>query len=107
MWQTLPDVCGLHENAIFNLQAGPALPSTESPVAAAGPKFPSRDGSETRTGEDFFGALPGVEAGAVEQGEEASSSGPALQAPSGQCTCTPAFAQTLNHRHLHFTRMKA
>lgn len=67
-----------------NLQASPGVPSSESPVAAAGPKFPSRDGSETRTGEDFFGALPGVEGGAEEQGEEASSSSPALQAPSGQ-----------------------
>ena len=67
----------------MQLQAGPQLPA--SPVVEAGPKFPSRDGSETRTGDDFFGTLPGVEqGGAVEQGDEASSSSPALETPSGQ-----------------------
>ena len=87
----------------FHLQAGPELPSTESPVAAAGPKFPSRDGSETRTGEDFFGALPGVEGGAVEQGEdEVSSNDPALNTPSGQRICTPPMAQKLLLWHVPF-----
>lgn len=68
---------------ISHLQAGPEVPSKESPVGEAGPRFPSRDGSETRAGEDFFGTLPGVEGGAVEQGEGASSSSPALEAPPG------------------------
>lgn len=54
-------------------------------MAKAGPKFPSRDGSETRASEDFFGTLPGVDSGAVEQGEEASSSSPALETLSGEC----------------------
>lgn len=66
---------------------GSELPSKESPsVAEAGPKFPSRDGSETRAGEDFFGTLPGVDGGVVEQGEEASSSSPALETLSGETT---------------------
>lgn len=85
-------IASILNTQVFHLQAGPQLPSSESPVAAAGPKFPSRDGSETRTGEDFFGALPSVEGGAVERGEEeVSSSNPALVTPSGQCT--PPLAQ--------------
>ena len=77
------------------LQGGPELPGKERPsVAEAGPKFPSTDGSETRAGEDFFGTLPGVEGGAVEQGEEASSSSPALQSPQGECHTLPHSAST-------------
>lgn len=66
------------------MQLGPSMPSVESATAAAGPKFPSRDGSETRASEDFFGTLPGEEGGAVEEGPEAASSSPAPEAATGK-----------------------
>ena len=63
------------------------MPTAEAAASRAGPKFPSRDGSETRASEDFFGSLPGieggVESGAVEEGAEASSSSPVLESATG------------------------
>ncbi|KAA6424646.1 MAG: hypothetical protein FRX49_05314 [Trebouxia sp. A1-2] len=63
--------------------AGPMMPPADSTGDAYGPKFPSRDGSDTRTGEDFFGNLSGVEGGAVDD-QEASFSSPALNESTGQ-----------------------
>ncbi|KAL0043344.1 hypothetical protein WJX79_002000 [Trebouxia sp. C0005] len=64
-------------------QAGPMMPPADSTGDAYGPKFPSRDGSDTRTGEDFFGNLSGVEGGADDD-QEASFSSPALNESTGQ-----------------------
>jgi hypothetical protein len=65
------------------MQAGPLMPPADTTGEASGPKFPSRDGSETRAGEDFFGNLSGVEGGAVDD-QETSSSSPALQESGGE-----------------------
>jgi len=68
------------------MQAGPMMPPAETIGDASGPKFPSKDGSETRAGEDFFGNLSGVEGGAVDD-QEASSSSPALNESGGESDC--------------------
>ncbi len=70
----------------FCMQAGPMMPPADTTGNASGPKFPSRDGSETRAGEDFFGNLSGVEGGAVND-QEASSSSPALNESAGESDC--------------------
>lgn len=62
------------------------MPPADSTGDAYGPKFPSRDGSDTRTGEDFFGNLSGVEGGAVDD-QEASFSSPALNESTGESGC--------------------
>ncbi len=71
------------------MQAGPMMPPADTTGDASGPKFPSRDGSETRAGEDFFGNLSGVEGGAVDD-QEASSSSPALNESAGESDCVHA-----------------
>lgn len=59
------------------------MPTAETTGDASGPRFPSRDGSETRASEDFFGNLPVAEDRAVEE-QEVSSSGPAHDVTAGE-----------------------
>ena len=66
------------------------MPPADATGDGYGPKFPSRDGSETRAGEDFFGNLSGVEGGTVDD-QEAASSSPALNESGGESGCVHAW----------------
>ena len=76
------------------------MPAMETSGDASGPRFPSRDGSETRASEDFFGNLPGVERG-VDGEQEVSSSSPVLDATTGEKSYTSAVIDTDNQTTVH------